>query len=140
MKKSDKKTKSKDSDFQVEHLEAEIAPSIESQIREQVELEAKLRAEMDRPSEDYREHLLAQLNVGRRAVGRLVDPTPDSISFQDDVREVAVKVTEMPDKKHFLINAGCKTAVVHDFQEASFVVRRFFREEYKSFFEKEKKK
>lgn len=56
-----------------------------------------------------------------------------------DVREVKFKVVETEDRKHFIITAGCKTAIVHDFQEAESEVRKMFKREYKGFFEKEMK-
>jgi len=51
-----------------------------------------------------------------------------------DTRTVNFKVQKMNDGKHFVITAGCRIAVVHNFKEAQAIAEVMFFDEYRSFF------
>ena len=53
------------------------------------------------------------------------------------LRDITLSIRKTDE--HFIIKAGCKTLVVHDFKEAKIKLTQLFTKEYKSFFDEDNK-
>ncbi len=65
-----------------------------------------------------------------------------NILYRADQRIATLKLSfeKVDEGKHFYINAGCKTLVVHNFEEAQTELMKLFKKEYASFFDEDKKR